>query len=253
MELNENFTKLKALKNTLDGWLNLHGRYFDPQNTMDIFKRFEKIRDNLKIEYPSFFDDSPIRETPKPSETTDFDGRGYIKRNHFELLLSDINYCLDILSNRPVVNIPSMNFSKEGIFFAGQYFDAFLKISEILKSANKSIFIIDNYINEEVLNALTIKKQDVIIKILTSSRSVNPQLQNAIALFNKQYKNLEIHVSDAFHDRFIFIDENDLYHFGASIKDAGNRGFMFSRIEEAEIISLLKNKFDEEWNRSNLI
>jgi len=253
MELEKNFIKLKALKNLLDSWLNHHGRYFNPQNTLDIFYRFSAIHDILKKENPGLFDDLPIRDIPKPSETTDFEGRGYIKRNHFELLLRDINYCLDIISNQPVVDIPSITFSKEGIFFTGQYFDAFLKISEILKSADKSISIIDNYINDEVLNVLTIKKQDVLIKILTSSKSINPQLKNAIVLFNKQYRNLEIHLSDVFHDRFIFIDDNELYHFGASIKDAGNRGFMFSRIEEEEIITLLKKKFDDEWNKTTAI
>ncbi|MHB8277405.1 MAG: hypothetical protein ACYDIA_07105 [Candidatus Humimicrobiaceae bacterium] len=251
MELNENFTKLIALKKLLDSWIeNPRVSILDPRNTLDIFERYERIRNNIKTQYPNFFDDLPVRQIPKSSGTTDFNGRGYIEIDHFELLLKDINYCLDILSNTPAVNIPSMTVSKEGIFFAGQYFDAFLKVSEILKSANKSIFIIDNYINDEVLNSLTIKKQDVIINILTNSRSIIPQLKSAVASFNKQYKNLEIRISDVFHDRFILIDYNDLYHFGASIKDAGNRGFMFSRIEEVEIINLLKKKFNEEWNKA---
>jgi len=254
MELNENFTKLIALKKLLDSWMeNPRVNILDPQNTLDIFERFERVCNNLITQYPNLFDDLPVRSIPKSSGTTDFNGRGYIERDHFELLLKDINYCLDILSNTPTVNVPSMTISREGIFFAGQYFDAFSKISEILKSADKSICIIDNYIDVEVLNALTIKKHDVIVKILTNQKSINPQLQNATVQFNKQYNNLEIRLSNVFHDRFIFIDEKDLYHFGASIKDAGNRGFMFSKIEEIEIIKLLKDKFNEEWNKATVI
>lgn len=111
MELNENLTKLKALRKLLKSWLQYHHRYFDPQNTLDIFSRFSKIRNNLKKEYPRLFDDLPIRKIPKPSNTTDFEGRGYIKRDHFEILLRDIDYCLNILSNKPTLSIKSIEIS----------------------------------------------------------------------------------------------------------------------------------------------
>jgi len=157
----------------------------------------------------------------------------------------------DILSTQPTVDIPSMTISREGVFFAGQYFDALQKVREILEHADIQIYIIDGYVSSDVLNLLTRKKSSVIVKILT--KSVDSVLKMEAIAFNKQCGKLAIRTSTAFHDRFIIIDNKDFYHFGASIKDVGKRGFMFSRIEEGSVIKVLQKKLDEEWERATVV
>lgn len=143
-----------------------------------------------------------------------------------------------------------MTISREGVFFAGQYFDALQKVRDILEQANTQIDIIDGYVNSGVLDLLTRKKSSVTVNILT--RSVDPALKIAANAFNKQYGKLAIRTSNAFHDRFIIIDNKDFYHFGASIKDVGRRGFMFSRMEEEEVIKAIQDKLTQEWNRATV-
>jgi len=143
-----------------------------------------------------------------------------------------------------------ITLSREGVFFVGQYFDALQKVRDILEQANTQIDIIDGYVNSGVLDLLTRKKTSVTVNILT--RSVDPALKAAAIAFNKQYGKLAIRTSNAFHDRFIVIDNKDFYHFGASIKDVGKRGFMFSRVEEEDVIKTIQKKLTEEWNRATV-
>lgn len=82
------------------------------------------------------------------------------------------------------------------------------------------------------------------------TKKVSPVLKTKAAEFNKQYGGLYIRTSKEFHDRFVIIDNTDFYHFGASIKDLGNKGFMFSRIEEPEIIKNLSSKLSQEWEKA---
>ena len=252
LERHEILSKLIALRNNVAKFIERRiARIFDPQDVMDLFYRYIPIRDELLSKYSSLFSDLPIREILKPSKTTDFEGRGYIRRDALVMMTRDIEYCIDILSNMPSADIPSMKISSEGIFFAGQYFDAFLKAEEILSKANQIILIIDGYISPDVLNLLSAKKSPVEAKILT--KDVSPVVKTAALAFNKQYGNLSIRTSQAFHDRFVIIDNCDFYHFGASIKDLGNRGFMFSRIEESSIIDALRAKWVEEWGKATQI
>ncbi len=252
MEKNEIFAKLTALRNSLESWLkNIRDEYFDPLSTQDLFGRFIPIRDELRSLYPSLFGDFPLREAPKPSGTTNYDGRGHIERCHLDLLLKDVKYCLDILSTQLTVDIPSMAILREGVFFAGQYFDALQKVTGILEHADTQIEIIDGYVSSDVLNLLARKKPAVVVNILT--KTVDPALQAAAIAFNKQYRKLAIRKTDAFHDRFIIIDNKDFYHFGASIKDVGKRGFMFSRIEEESVIEAVRKQLIEEWNCGTVV
>lgn len=252
MEKYETLSKLKALRCNLATFLrNPRRKYYDPKYVLDLFHRYIPIRAELLSKYSSLFGDLPKRGIPKPSETSDYDGRGYIERADLNILMNDFEYCINILSNLPTVEIPSMKVSREGIFFAGQYFDALSKAEEILSKANRSIWIIDQYINPDVLNLLSSKKSSVEAKILT--KDVPVAVKTAAAAFNKQYGNLSIRTSQAFHDRFTIIDDAEFYHFGASIKDLGNRGFMFSRLEESHIIDALRSKWNEEWGKATQV
>ncbi|MCM1053224.1 MAG: hypothetical protein NC483_04555 [Ruminococcus sp.] len=119
---------------------------------------------------------------------------------------------------------------EERIFFEGQIYDAYSLIVDIIKKANKSIIIIDNYIDESILKMFGKKKKDVKVILITSN---NTKINNIdIEKFNKEYTKLEIRKSTKYHDRFIIIDKEQLYHLGASIKDLGNKCFGINKIED---------------------
>ncbi len=129
---------------------------------------------------------------------------------------------------------------KQGIFFDGQIFDAYKFVSDIFRKAKKSIIIIDNYIDDTVLIHLTKKKKGVKVTIYTDN--ISEQLKLDIKKFNKQYPIMKVKELKKFHDRFIIIDENTVYHFGASLKDLGKKCFAFSKmdINAIEILKKLK-------------
>ena len=128
---------------------------------------------------------------------------------------------------------------KQRIFFEGQIYDAYSIIIDIIKKANNKILIIDNYIDDSVLKMLTKKKNNVEVVILTSNKS---NIQNIdIQKFNKEYPILKIAKTNKFHDRFIVIDNKEMYHLGASIKDLGKKCFGINKIEDVEIINKIIN------------
>jgi len=128
---------------------------------------------------------------------------------------------------------------KQRIFFEGQIYDAYSIIIDIIKKANKKILIIDNYIDDSVLKMLTKKKNNVEVVILTSNKS---NIQNLdIQKFNKEYPILKLTKTNKFHDRFIVIDNKEMYHLGASIKDLGKKCFAINKISDMNIIEKIIN------------
>lgn len=123
---------------------------------------------------------------------------------------------------------------KQRIFFDGQIYDAYSLIIEIIKRANKRILIIDNYIDDSILKMLTKKKNNVEVVILTSNKSKIENLD--IQKFNQEYPFLKVSKTNKFHDRFIIIDNKEMYHLGASIKDLGKKCFGINKIEDIKII-----------------
>ena len=123
---------------------------------------------------------------------------------------------------------------KQRIFFDGQIYDAYSLIIDIIKKANSKILIIDNYIDDSVLKMLAKKKNNVEVVILTSDKTNIENLD--IKKFNKEYPILKVAKTNKFHDRFIVIDNKEMYHLGASIKDLGKKCFAINRIEDVEII-----------------
>ena len=128
---------------------------------------------------------------------------------------------------------------KQRIFFDGQIYDAYSIIVDIIKKANNKILIIDNYIDDSVLKMLTKKKNSVEVVILTSDKSNIENLD--VKKFNKEYPILKVAKTNKFHDRFIVIDNKEMYHLGASIKDLGKKCFAINRIEDMEIIEKIIN------------
>jgi hypothetical protein len=118
---------------------------------------------------------------------------------------------------------------KQGVFFDGQIFDAYLFITDIIKSATKSIVLIDNHIDESVLILLTKRNPNVEATIYTANFSA--QLKLDLKKFNAQYPKVEVKTFTKSHDRFLIIDASTIYHIGASLKDLGKKWFAFSKIE----------------------
>ena len=118
---------------------------------------------------------------------------------------------------------------KQGIFFDGQIFDAYKFVSDLLRSAKKSIIIIDNYLDDSVLTHLSKRKNNVKVTLLTNN--ISRSLALDVKKFNKQYPAIEIKKLKDSHDRFIIIDNISVYHFGASLKDLGKKWFAFSKMD----------------------
>lgn len=119
---------------------------------------------------------------------------------------------------------------KQKIFFNGQIYDAFSFLVSIIQKANREIILIDNYIDIYTLNILCKKNSNVKVKIYTAGKG-NLTTKD-IEKFNEQYKNLTVKTNKDFHDRFLILDSNEVYHIGASIKDAGKKNFGVTKIEE---------------------
>ncbi|MDG6225934.1 MAG: ORF6N domain-containing protein [Candidatus Thermoplasmatota archaeon] len=127
---------------------------------------------------------------------------------------------------------------KQGIFYDGQVYDAYIFISDLFKIAKKSITIIDNYLDDSVLTLLTKRNEGV--KVLLLTKKVNKALEQDVKKCNDQYPPIEIRKFNNSHDRFIIIDDRDLYHFGASLKDLGKKWFAFSKMDRGAVDMLSK-------------
>ena len=117
----------------------------------------------------------------------------------------------------------------EGIFYDGQIFDAYKFATDLIRSAKKSILLIDNYVNESVL--LMLSKRNAGVKADIYTQTVSRQLQLDLQKHSSQYPPISIHVYKKCHDRFLIIDGTDVWHIGASLKDLGKKMFAFSRLD----------------------
>jgi hypothetical protein len=129
---------------------------------------------------------------------------------------------------------------KQGIFYNGQIYDAYLFVSDLIKSANRSLILIDNYVDETVLTLLTKRKPTIKATIYT--QKISKQLQLDVYTHNTQYETIDIKEFKKSHDRFLIIDNTDIYHFGASLKDLGKKWFAFSKFEKEAVEMLGKLK-----------
>ncbi len=131
---------------------------------------------------------------------------------------------------------------KQNIFYDGQVFDAYVFVANLIKSAKKSILLIDNYIDESVLQLFTKRKEKVTVIIYT--KNFSEILKQDLQKYNAQHPEIEIIKFSKAHDRFLIIDETTVYHFGASLKDLGKKWFAFSKMDlkAMEMIANLKNE-----------
>ncbi len=116
----------------------------------------------------------------------------------------------------------------QGVFYGGEIFEAYKFVSNLIKIANESIIVIDNYIDESVLTMLDKRKDGVMATIYTDK--ISNQLKLDLERHNKQYSAIEIQTVKDIHDRFVIIDNEDVFHIGASLKDLGKKLFAFSKL-----------------------
>ena len=131
--------------------------------------------------------------------------------------------------------------SEKGIFYDGQVFDAYTFVSDIIRSAESSIILLDNYVDDTVLILLGKRSTNVTATVYT--KSISNQLRLDLQRYNSQYPLIEIEIFSDTHDRFLIIDNTELYHIGASLKDLGKKWFAFSRMdtEVGKMLQILKN------------
>jgi hypothetical protein len=128
---------------------------------------------------------------------------------------------------------------KQGIFYNGEVFDAYIFINDLIKIAVDEIILIDNYIDETVFTIFS-KYPNIKIKIYT--KTITKQLKLDFQKYETQYKNIELFEFKNSHDRFLIIDKKEVYHLGASLKDLGKKWFAFSKFEinNLKILDYLK-------------
>lgn len=145
--------------------------------------------------------------------------------------LNTVENNIDILNEKVSsidLRIKTKDLPTQGIFFDGQIFDAYNFISDLIKKAERSIILIDNYIDDSVLTHFTKRKDNVELIIYT--KNIGKQLQLDIEKYNGQYSKLKIKEFNKSHDRFMIIDDKDLYQIGASLKDLGKKWFAFTKL-----------------------
>ena len=170
--------------------------------------------------------------------------KGYALNHRIELLENKTKKKFDEHDNRITRIEKEIAFfvktslpPRQGVFYDGQVFDADVFLTKFILSAKRSILLIDNYVDITTLEMLAKKGKGVSLKIVTSKRG-NELAASDIDKFNEQYGNLVVSFSSKFHDRFLIIDDKELFLIGASIKDLGKKCFAFTKLDSGEIASL---------------
>ena len=136
----------------------------------------------------------------------------------------------------------------QGVFYNGQLWDARALVLSLISRAKRSLILIDNWANTEVLDLFAKKRKGVRLTIFTSEhfkKGVPKHLISPadVATFNAQYPKLAIRYNETFHDRFLIIDDKERYLIGASLKDLGSKCFAFTKLAPTAIRSLKKSAF----------
>jgi hypothetical protein len=161
----------------------------------------------------------------------------FLKKNQIKFELesnSKFDKIFNLLEQKPIKR-------KNGIFFKDQVFDAHIFISDLIKSAKKEIVLIDNYVNEETL--LLFSKREITVKVIIYTKEITKMIKQDLDKYNSQYSLIELKQLTLSHDRFLIIDNKEIYHIGASLKDLGKKWFAFSKLdkENLNILEKLRN------------
>jgi hypothetical protein len=162
--------------------------------------------------------------------------KGYSLNNRMNRIEDNVqNLMLKV--NEIDLQINTHSIPTQGVFFDGQVFDAYELTSKIIRSAKKSIELIDNYVDESVFVHLSKKNKNVTAIILT--KSISKQLLLDVQKANAQYPTFVVRQFTQSHDRFLIIDQAEVYHLGASLKDLGKKWFAFSKMDKNSVSNIL--------------
>jgi hypothetical protein len=164
--------------------------------------------------------------------------KGYALNNRMNYLENNV-HAIEEKVNKIELRINSQLLPTQGVFFEGQVFDAYALTSNIIRSAKKTIVLIDNYINDSTLTHLAKKNKHVKVFLLT--KNISKQLKLDIQKANEQYKHFVAKTFNQSHDRFLIIDNKVVYHLGASLKDLGKKWFAFSKLEAKSVQGILNS------------
>ena len=154
--------------------------------------------------------------------------KGYAVHERMDRLERNVHGIVDRIDHLEL-QVSSSLPPNQGIFFDGQVFDAYVFVADLIRRAQRSIHLIDNYVDESVLTLLTKRKKSVKVTIYT--KSISKQLKLDLAKHNNQYPEIELCVFQRAHDRFLILDKKECYHLGASLKDLGKKWFAFSKMD----------------------
>ena len=158
--------------------------------------------------------------------------KGYAINNRMNRLEDKMEQ-IDARLNTIDLQIKTNELPTQGVFCDGQIFDAYELASKIIRSAKENIALIDNYIDESTLTHLSKKSKTV--KVLLLTKNSNKQLALDIKKANEQYGGFELKIFNKSHDRFLIIDNTEVYHLGASLKDLGKKWFAFSKMDKNSV------------------
>jgi len=162
--------------------------------------------------------------------------KGYALSHRFDRIEKDVNYLkakVEEFDFQIKTNLPP----EEGIFFEGKVFDAYIFVTDLIRKAQESIILIDNYIDESVLLMLSKRQYGVDVIVYTSTLTAETKLD--LRKYRSQYPDISIKQLNKSHDRFLILDKKIIYHFGASLKDLGKKWFAFA-VLDFEVNELLK-------------
>jgi hypothetical protein len=144
----------------------------------------------------------------------------------------------------------------ERFFSANSEYDAYVAIRDVLTSATSQLVIVDAYVSSSLLQILgAAGSRALTVRIMTVKKNLPPDFAIELATFRKQFPNTAVELRSAsdFHDRFIVVDNGKVFHIGASIKDAGRRAFMVSRVEDSVVAEAIKTSFERTWSNAIVI
>ncbi len=184
---------------------------------------------------------SGILNSPKAIEINIQIVRAFVSMRRFISSNAQIFHRLDVVEQKQIGYdekfeqvfdaIQSKDIMPEkGIFFDGQVFDSYKFVSDIIRTADKSIVLIDNDIDDSILTLFSKRNKGVAVIIFT--KEISKQLLLDLAKYNSQYPLIEVKEFKQSHDRFLIIDNKEVYHFGASLKDLGKKWFGFSKFDK---------------------
>lgn len=233
-------TVMRAARRALpaDAWAD----FVNASTVKHLFESLAKTRSDIATAFPEIASDLPPERRP----SVVFGEYGeLVETGSVRALMNDASHMSDLLRAIPE-KPPEPEGSREGLFLQGRPFDALRRVGKILAAAKGSIILIDAYIDESVLDLISAKAPGVTVEILTDK--LPPAVKVYAAAFNREHGGLSIRSSRVFHDRFLIVDHADFYHLGQSVKDAGKRGGMFSRVEEPTILDGVRALWATAWS-----